>query len=1166
MANSLHSQTYVNRDWVQVYGAPDTIEWSASTTDASGEIITVGNTLDTAQHANVLVTKIDWLGMIAWQVQWDGAQSGADYGAAVMTDVNSNIYVATASQYGNDSTYDIVLLKYNSSGTLLWEESFDGTGGDDYPVKMARDKAGHLYITGASEDTTGDLDYITLKYDTSGNFSWSARYDYHILTDIAADIVSDSAGSVIIVTGGSEDSASVWDYTTVLYNGSGTQIGVDRQSSGEADMKKPKDLVRDADKNYYITGVDFDSTNYDIKLVKLDSTLNPVWVQVFDQGNEGSHSLAIDDSANLYVGGWQDGDGTSRHFLLIKYDSSGNQIWYRTLWPDANKPIAEITKVRMGDNFTINVTGFAANAGNSDVVTAQYSTGGNFRWMRSWENMAGSIEFPTGVESQGDTVVYVSGRTQDSTGLKWVVMKYSIWVKDQPIAYCDSVPCALDDELLIRFHPDSLILSNVDNLDITWGRVSDFVSAGCLAAIADSMEDDLSNLICYKVFPNHLSTDTFVISAISYDTVKLPPYHATFGVILDSNSDDSVYLEALKFAFPQVQIAQKNGLNFLHIGANDQHYTDGNSAGLHPSISVPNADINIEPAWDLETGDSTIIVGIYDSGINMLHKDLSVPNAWWTSSVKYGYNYINNTSWNFSVNTDNMGHGSAIAGIIGAWRNSANNFGIAGIAGGDAGLKGVTFHDMKIFDATQYAPGLQCTPGATDNQIINAMKGGNGSVYVHDIQNHSWGFNAGGVKPLIREQFIKAYEAGKILCTSAGNGGLVNPNPCDAITWPASYRDHMIMKIGANDNTGGRADFSECDHNLDFIAPGTADLYFGLAHSGQTTFTDYLSFNGCNNIIDGTSFAAPHVTGLVALMLGYVKKNALNTKLSHEDCEQLIERSGPNYPNYDIYSGYGRINAGDVMSKLSFPQYRIQHEVFTVASNTADSTGFPFEYTCVELPLPNAPTVPVGNTQMVKRFAVTATHQHSIPSTYNLIGGWERGSGGNSIGIASGFNVGCAVLTNEKYVPAERDAVLDQFSLSATSATMTGYFYQFYFPGNTVAGWFPYDPFSTGALPVKFAYSLYLEEQIVGVEGDINDRLVLFPNPANETVNINLDGKNDQNPTITISDLTGKFHPVNCNNSNGTLSFNVDSFVSGIYFVTVWRENRSQVFKLIIQK
>jgi hypothetical protein len=193
-AMGLHAQTYVNKEWVNNYGAPDTIAWSASATDLWGRVITAGNTVVSGQQANILITVFSEEGATEWQTDWDGPLSGADYGAAVITDNSGNIYVAGASQYNSGSDFDIVLLKYNWQGVLQWEVNYDGANGEDYPVEMTMDNAGYIYITGASNGGGSSFDFITLKFDNNGNLEWDARYEYNGIVDIAARIVVEENG------------------------------------------------------------------------------------------------------------------------------------------------------------------------------------------------------------------------------------------------------------------------------------------------------------------------------------------------------------------------------------------------------------------------------------------------------------------------------------------------------------------------------------------------------------------------------------------------------------------------------------------------------------------------------------------------------------------------------------------------------------------------------------------------------------------------------------------------------------------------------------------------------------------------------------------------------------------------------------------------------------
>ena len=132
---------------------------------------------------------------------------------------------------------------------------------------------------------------LPFKYDNNGNLQWASRYDYNQNVDIAADIVTEGGGDQLTVTGGSEDTAGVWDYTTVSYDINGNQISVAREPSDETNIKKPKDIVKDGNKNYYITGrsaVGEQSFN-----VNLDGLVPGIYIYRIGIGEDVQHLKVI---------------------------------------------------------------------------------------------------------------------------------------------------------------------------------------------------------------------------------------------------------------------------------------------------------------------------------------------------------------------------------------------------------------------------------------------------------------------------------------------------------------------------------------------------------------------------------------------------------------------------------------------------------------------------------------------------------------------------------------------------------------------------------------------------------------------------------------------------------------------------------------------------------
>jgi len=104
--------------------------------------------------------------------------SDHDYGRGVTTDSSGNIYVTGWTQGGLDGnthsgSYDIFLVKYNSSGTKQWTKQL-GTSSGDYGNDVTTDSSGNIYVTGSTwggldgNTNSGSYDIFIVKYNSSG--------------------------------------------------------------------------------------------------------------------------------------------------------------------------------------------------------------------------------------------------------------------------------------------------------------------------------------------------------------------------------------------------------------------------------------------------------------------------------------------------------------------------------------------------------------------------------------------------------------------------------------------------------------------------------------------------------------------------------------------------------------------------------------------------------------------------------------------------------------------------------------------------------------------------------------------------------------------------------------------------------------------------------------
>jgi subtilisin family serine protease len=258
--------------------------------------------------------------------------------------------------------------------------------------------------------------------------------------------------------------------------------------------------------------------------------------------------------------------------------------------------------------------------------------------------------------------------------------------------------------------------------------------------------------------------------------------------------------------------------------ANDQHFSKQwalrNTQGY---------DAKVAKAWNAGfTGSEHIVVAVLDSGIDYNHNDLD--SNMWSKSVNgqniHGYNAIQD-----SFNPmDDHNHGTHVAGVIGAVTN--NGRGIAGM-NWKVQLMALKFLNSEGNGTT--ADAIESLDWARENGA--------------QVMNMSWG--GGAHSQLLLEALGRAEAAGIVLVAAAGNES--NNNDL-APTYPANYEIPSLISVAASDSGDRLAWFSNFGAtSVDILAPGVSIL-------STVTNNNYANMNG-------TSMAAPHVSGAAALLL-----------------------------------------------------------------------------------------------------------------------------------------------------------------------------------------------------------------------------------------------------------------------------------------------------------
>jgi hypothetical protein len=369
-----------------------------------------------------------------WAARYNGPGNYDDWAKSLAVDGGGNVYV-TGGSWGSGTDDDYATVKYDAWGYQVWAARYNGPGNySDSAYSLAVDGGGNVYVTGRSYGSGTGYDYATVKYNTSGNQAWVARYDGPFNNDMAYSLAVDSGGNVY-VTGESYGIAQ--DYTTIKYDSSGRQVWVARYNGPGNGLDIAYSLAVDNGGNVYVTGYSDGEAgvgiNFDCATIKYDAWGNQVWAARYDNGYDLGNSLDVDDEGNVYVTGFSAGNGAPPDYTTIKYDSWGNQVWAASYnnGPGAVSDVAYSLAVDGAGN--VHVTGYSYDSGNAapDYATIKYDANGNQLWVARYNGPGNSADLAYSLARDGGGNVYVTGRSfggwASGTGVDYATVKYDAW-------------------------------------------------------------------------------------------------------------------------------------------------------------------------------------------------------------------------------------------------------------------------------------------------------------------------------------------------------------------------------------------------------------------------------------------------------------------------------------------------------------------------------------------------------------------------------------------------------------------------------------------------------------------------------------------------------------------------------------------------------------------
>jgi hypothetical protein len=614
---------------------------------------------------------------------------------------------------------------------------------------------------------------------------------------------------------------------------------------------------------------------------------------------------------------------------------------------------------------------------------------------------------------------------------------------------------------------------------------------------------------------------------------------------------------------------------------NDSTYPSQGNLSYNASYPTLTGNINIEPAWDLvpSGGKKFVRCGVFDTGVDWKHKD-------------FNYNGINSSSskivdgWDYYAGAETkalaqgesdqlQSHGTAVTGIIGAQRN--NNFKIAGIAGGNDSIMstGIALYNFHLINNGGTNPGFyggvmnfmaEAIVESTKDNIKNSDKG-----FELHIQNHSWRYDETNSviykvwnNNMLKQAVHFANRQQVSFVAARGNEGK------DNLCYPAIIDDDWVLNVGG---TGRNGCYSHSNNAVDpSPANSTVDASYGHnvdvgAPADGGALVRSLKKNDSISFFGATSAAAPHVAGVVGLLMSYLNDSMPSYKnLAPEDCEKIIEISAKDdscHAGHDEFIGAGLLDAGKALQLVNKSSKALTHFGTDVQSNST----YVLFYTKVdsnkvvnvdERYLMNfaIPYLTPSKKYRINKYLVSGTFKHNLPPNHWIDTAWPLSSASNLYQNVIGDSL---LLARERITIAHADN---------QNCIINGYVYELFDTNGVFKEWWPCNIDSIkNSVQIEYTVLSHLLPMQINNDSTLSFSVTMYPNPTSGTQYLEIKTVKNANCTINLLDITGRpvYHLFSATSTTGHIkqTLEIGELPSGMYMYEVQIDGSTTYHKII---
>jgi hypothetical protein len=371
----------------------------------------------------------------SWNVTWGGSYD--DSAQEVATDSLNNVYIVGWTDLSGSDNCDIIILKYDGNGTQEWAKFWRGRS-DDKALNIYIDPSNNIYVCGYTKslgDANGDI--IIIKFDSSGNEIWNKTWGGNQY-EVGTCIIEDSGGNFYISGLTSSFGDLDGDACLIKFNSNFEEEW--NATWGGSEIEIANKVAIDSNGHLYVVGhsesLDPSPGESDVFILKYDRFGNLEWERSWGTTySQRGNSLAIDSKDNIYVTGYSFGHpASSGKGYLLKYDANGNYQWER-IWGVNGEYGNYFYRIIIDTTDGLYISGCTKTYGiynNYDTLLLNYDTSGNQNWYKVWTGSG--FDATPGICMDSDSNIFLVGQTDtNSAGAKdMLLIKYAFKVDQSP--------------------------------------------------------------------------------------------------------------------------------------------------------------------------------------------------------------------------------------------------------------------------------------------------------------------------------------------------------------------------------------------------------------------------------------------------------------------------------------------------------------------------------------------------------------------------------------------------------------------------------------------------------------------------------------------------------------------------------------------------------------